>query len=74
MAKLTLVIEDELLRRAHRRALDQGTSVDALVRSYLESYAGRSGTALAMRAFIEHAAASGARSGLDWTREGLHER
>lgn len=74
MANLTLVIDDELLLRARQRALAQGTSVNALVRAYLESYAGRDGAEAAMRAFVERAAASGGRSDRDWTREELHER
>jgi hypothetical protein len=74
MANLTLVVEDDLLLRARKRALDQGTSVNALVRTYLEGYAGGVDAAAATRAFIERAAAYGARSERDWTREELHER
>lgn len=74
MANLTLVIEDDLLLRARKRALEQGTSVNALVRGYLESYTGREGSEAAMRAFIARAAESGARSEREWTREELHER
>jgi hypothetical protein len=40
MANLTVVIEDELLLRARQRALAAGTSVNALVREYLQDYAG----------------------------------
>lgn len=39
MAKLTLVIDDDLLHRARLRALAQGTSVNALVREMLANYA-----------------------------------
>ena len=39
MAKLTLVIDDDLLQRARRRALEQGTSVKAVVREMLANYA-----------------------------------
>lgn len=74
MANLTLVIEDELLLRARKRALDQGTSVNALVRGYLESFAGRDTSHAAMRAFVESAAGYGASSEHAWTREELHER
>jgi len=72
MSNLTLVVDAELLLRARKRALAQGTSVNALVRACLESYAGRDGAGAAMRAFIDRAAAAGARSGRDWTREELH--
>lgn len=37
---LTITIDDELLRRARIRALSQGTSVNAVLREFLESYAG----------------------------------
>ena len=74
MANLTLVIEDELLLRARKRALDQGTSVNALIRNYLESYAGGVDEVEATREFIAMAAASGARSKGPWTREELYDR
>jgi hypothetical protein len=74
VANLTLVVEDDVLLRARRRALDQGTSVNAVVRSYLESYAGGRDRAAAMRAFLDRAAASTARSKRQYTREDLHER
>lgn len=38
MANLTLSIDDDLLRRAREAALRERTSVDALVRKYLERY------------------------------------
>jgi hypothetical protein len=74
MANLTLVIEDELLLRARKRALDQGTSVNALVRDYLESYVGSIDQVEATREFIAMAAACGGRSEGPWTREEIHER
>lgn len=40
MANLTRSVDDELLRRARMRALELHTSVNALVRDYLESFAG----------------------------------
>src|SRR5450759_5125458 len=40
MANLTITIDDALLRRARMRALEQGTSVNALLREYLVAYAG----------------------------------
>ncbi|MFA7503668.1 MAG: hypothetical protein WCZ28_03120 [Burkholderiaceae bacterium] len=51
-----------------------GTSVNALLRQYLESYAGRQERTVAMRRFLERAAATDARSSGPWTREELHER
>ena len=40
VSNLTLAIDDETLKRARIRALEQGTSVNAVVREYLEVYAG----------------------------------
>jgi hypothetical protein len=40
MANLTLVIEGDTLKRARMRALEEGTSVNAVVRDYLADYAG----------------------------------
>lgn len=74
MANLTLVIDDDVLLQARKRALEQGTSVNALVRSYLEGFAQRPDAEAAMREFIERAAAAGGRSSGPWTREELHDR
>jgi hypothetical protein len=40
MANVTITIDDALLKQARARALEQGTSVNALLRDYLEAYAG----------------------------------
>jgi len=37
VANLTLVIEDQLLREARKLAIDRGTSVNQMVREYLEA-------------------------------------
>ena len=39
MANLTLTIDDEVLKKARIHALERGTSVNALVRAYLERVA-----------------------------------
>ena len=36
----TITVEDEILKRARMRALEESTSVNALLRKYPESYAG----------------------------------
>lgn len=36
MANLTLKIDEEMLRRARIRALEHGTSVNAVVREFIE--------------------------------------
>lgn len=77
MANLTIVVDDEILRRARIRAVERGTSVNAAVAEYLTSYAGSSRAANAMTTFIELADAaeggSGA-SGRTWTRDELYDR
>ena len=77
MANLTLSIDDETLRAARIRALEQGTSVNAVVREYLASYAQPGSAREAVRAFLERAARSHASSGpggRSWTREELYDR
>ena len=77
MANLTLAIDDEVLKQARIRALERGTSVNALLRDYLESFVGRDTAHRAMREVLELARDS--RSGSDghgrtWTRDDAHER
>lgn len=77
VANLTLQIDDEVLRRARIRALEQGTSVNALVRQYLGALAGADAALAARRQVLDLAqtcqAASGP-SGRTWTRDELHDR
>ena len=40
MANLTITVDDESLKKARFRALEERTSVSALLRDFLESYAG----------------------------------
>ena len=74
MVNLTVVIEDAVLLRARKRALDQGTSVNALLLDYLRNYVGHQDRAAAMRRFIKSATATKACSRAAWTRDELHER
>ena len=37
---LTIVVDDDILKRARVRALEEDTSVNALLRAYLTAYAG----------------------------------
>ena len=39
MANLTIVVDDEVLKRARIRAIEEATSVNAVLRSRLEEYA-----------------------------------
>lgn len=76
MPNLTIAVEDDTLRRARIKALEQGTSVNALLRSYLEAYVGEGARRrLAMRQLLDLSqTAKSARAGRRWTREELHER
>lgn len=76
MANLTIAIDDDVLRRARTRALEQGTSVNALLRQYLESYAGDESRE-AIRAFLEickNSRAGSGPGGRSWKREDLYDR
>ena len=73
---LTITVDDELLRRARIRALEQGTSVNAVLRGFLESYAGSEVETQARKRLADLARGSNASSGSggrSWTREGLYE-
>lgn len=77
MANLTISIDDDVLRMARIRALEHRTSVNAILRDYLERYAGVGPTAVALAGFLELATASDAssgRGGRTWTRDEIHER
>ena len=77
MANLTVTIDEKVLRRARIRALEQGTSVNALVGEYLARFAGLAGTEKALAEFLEIAKRSHASSGPDgrtWRREDLYDR
>jgi plasmid stability protein len=76
MANLTITVDDEVLKRARLRATEQGTSVNAVVRDYLEQYAGtRSAQEQALTKLLVLSEQTGSRRGRrKWTRDELHER
>jgi hypothetical protein len=76
MANLTITVDDHVLKKARLRALEQGTSVNALLREYLSRYAGAaSAHEEAVEGLIQLArAARGGRGRRHWTRDELHER
>lgn len=74
---LTIVVDDEVLRRARIRALEQGTSVNAVLREFLESYAGAAREAEArdrLAALARRSPASSGTGGRRWTREQAYEQ
>jgi hypothetical protein len=76
MANLTITLEDEVLRRARMRALEQDTSVNALLRNYLEAYAAVGTTwDQATDAILQLSSRMrSGKGGRSWTRDELHER
>ncbi len=76
VANVTLAIDDEVLQRARIRALERGTSVNALVRDFIGAFAGAGEAEQGLREFVSSARASGARSGSSgrrWSREALYD-
>lgn len=76
MSNLTITVDEEALKRARLRALEQGTSVNAVLRDFLEAYAGvRSAQRKAVREIMTISRASRSRRGdWRWNRDELHER
>jgi hypothetical protein len=72
---VTLSVDETILDQAWRRAEAMGTSVNQLVREYLEQLAGMSGSEVAAAEFERLSRAAGGQSG-GWrfNREELHER
>jgi plasmid stability protein len=71
VANLTITVGEETVKRARIRALEEGTSVNALLREYLEDYAGvRRERREAGRRLLELSRNSGAGS----SGEGLPKR
>jgi hypothetical protein len=76
MANLTITVDEEVLRKARIRALEQGTSVNAILSEYLQAYASiRATNGEVTRVLLEMSRnAKSASGGRKWTRDELHER
>lgn len=76
MSNLTITIGEEALKRARIRALEQGTSINAVLRDFLEAYAGiRGEQEAAVSDLIALSCSVGTGRGeRRWTRDDLHER
>ena len=73
---LTIVVDDDTLKRARIRAIQENTSVNAVLRDYLTAYAGADrhrAEACEWLLALSRACTSG-RGGATWTREELYER
>ena len=73
---LTVVVDDDILKRARIRAIEENTSVNAVVREYLTAYAGadRYRAEACERLLALSRSSKSARGGATWTRDELHER
>lgn len=76
MANLTITVDEHALRKARMRALAQGTSVNAVLAGFLETYAGiRGERGRAIQDLLSLSRRTSAKSGgRRWTRDELHER
>lgn len=77
MANLTITVDKELLKRARIKAIEDGTSVNAVLRAHLERYAGFDTSQAALAGFADLAVQSSASSGprgREWSRAELHDR
>ena len=72
---LTLSVDDDVVREARRRAEAMGTSVNQLVREYLEQLAGKRDPA-AVAAELERLWKEGSGNSHGWkfNRDEIHER
>ncbi|WP_375480644.1 hypothetical protein [uncultured Jatrophihabitans sp.] len=72
------MIDDDLLRRARLKAIQQGTSVNAVVREHLRDYVSTEESARAaveaLFALADEAGAGSGTVGRTWTRDDLYER
>jgi hypothetical protein len=72
---VTLSIEDEVIRKARRRAEAIGTSVNQLVREYLKQFAGETDPNTDGAEFVRLSRiAQGNSRGWKFNREELHKR
>ena len=73
---LTITVDDDVLLQARKRALEEGTSVNAVLREYLEHYSssGRQQKATTHAFIALSRNGDSGRGDARWTRDELHER
>lgn len=76
MKNVTLALDEATLREARRIAAERSTSLNAMIREYLQQLTEReSGASRARRRIVEICRESTAEVGTrNWTRDELHER
>jgi Family of unknown function (DUF6364) len=72
---VTLSIDDEVIREARRRAEAMGTSVNQLIREYLDQFVGKRDPRVLATEFDRLSSlAHGNRRGWKFNRDEIHER
>ena len=72
---VTLSLDDDVVQEARRRAEAMGTSVNQLIREYLEQFAGKSDASADIEEFRRLSRISrGDSKGWKFNREEIHER
>lgn len=73
---LTVAVDDSILRRARIRAIQENTSVNALIREYLTAYAkaDQQRAKACERLLALSRACQSKRGGATWSREDLYGR
>ena len=76
MANLTISVDEQLIRKARGRAIQEGTSLSARIREFLTAYAEEENRQQqAVQDFIAAARSSKASSrGVAWNRADAHDR
>ncbi len=76
MTSLTIAVDEETLKRARVRAIQEGTSVNAVLRQRLDEYAGSTEARLrALRELLDSSARSTMRlGGRSFDREEIYDR
>lgn len=77
MTNLTITVDEQTLKKARMRALEEDTSVNAVLRKFLEDYADARGERLeAARRILECSRETESGSGPEgrtWTRDNIYE-
>lgn len=72
---LTITVREELLKRARMRALEESTSVNAVLRKFLESYVDTTRQRRAVEGLLALSrTVQAGRGTAKWTRDELHDR
>jgi CHASE3 domain sensor protein len=76
MKNVTIALDEALLREARRIAADRGTTLNAMIREFMEELTERESEAVkARRRIVELCRSSRAEVGpRTWSRDELHER